>query len=179
MQIKTYAAAALGLALLSHHRACGRPAVTPRSSGLRSAADPGVHLEPASTSVARSATSSAIPTPNGFDNRGVGVVAAGSSPNGVVGGAHAGYNFSTQSIPVLGTFAGGFGGAGGVIGIEGDVDGSDYKKSYALGGINSQVNENIQGSIRGRLGFAYDRVLFYRHRRRRLRRSEEHPTSIR
>ena len=101
---------------------------------------------------------------------GAGLAANGSSPNGVVGGAHVGYLFSTQSIPVLsnvtGAFAslpliGGLGGAGGVFGIEGDVDGSNYRSAYGLGGIANYTREPIQGSIRGRLGFAVDRALFY------------------
>ena len=101
---------------------------------------------------------------------GAGLVANGSSPNGVVGGAHVGYLFSTQSIPVLsnvtGAFSslpliGGLGGAGGVFGIEGDVDGSNYRSAYALGGFGNSTREPIQGSIRGRLGFAVDRALFY------------------
>ena len=101
---------------------------------------------------------------------GAGLAANGASPNGVVGGAHVGYLFSTQSIPVLsnitGAFSslpliGGVGGAGGVFGIEGDVDGSNYRSAYALGGVGNYTREPIQGSIRGRLGFAVDRALFY------------------
>ena len=96
--------------------------------------------------------------------------ATGSSPNGVVGGAHVGYLFSTQSIPVLsnitGAFSslpliGGLGGAGGVFGVEGDVDGSNYRSAYDFGGVANYTREPIQGSIRGRLGFAVDRALFY------------------
>lgn len=96
--------------------------------------------------------------------------ASGSSPNGVVGGAHVGYLFSTQSIPVLsnitGAFSslpliGGVGGAGGVFGIEGDVDGSNYRSAYTFGPVNNYTREPIEGSIRGRLGFAVDRALFY------------------
>ena len=91
-------------------------------------------------------------------------------PNGTMGGAHLGYNFSTQSLPVLGQFAGAFsgipfiggvGGAGGVVGIEGDVDGTDYRGSVQLGTFANQVKENITGSIRGRIGIAVDRALFF------------------
>ena len=89
-----------------------------------------------------------------------GLAAVGASPDGFVGGGHVGYNFSTQSIPVLSSF-GPFGGAGGVVGIEGDVDGSNYRSTYLLGGISNGVREDIQGSIRGRLGIAVDRALFY------------------
>ncbi len=105
-----------------------------------------------------------------YDNFGNGLAANGASPNGIVGGGHIGYLFSTQSIPVLsnitGAFSslpliGGLGGAGGVFGIEGDVDGSNYRSAYALGGFGNATREPIQGSIRGRLGFAVDRALFY------------------
>ena len=105
-----------------------------------------------------------------YDNFGTGLAANGASPNGVVGGGHVGYLFSTQSIPVLsnitGAFSslpliGGLGGAGGVFGIEGDVDGSNYRSAYALGGFGNSTREPIQGSIRGRLGIAVDRALFY------------------
>ena len=92
---------------------------------------------------------------------GAGLAANGSSPKGIIGGAHVGYNFSTQSLPVLGNAFGGVLGAGGVFGIEGDVDGSNYRPRYALGGINDYGSQNIQGSIRGRLGIAVDRALFY------------------
>jgi len=88
---------------------------------------------------------------------GGGLASLSSKPNGVIGGAHVGYNYSTQSL--LGF--GGFGGGGLVVGVEGDVDGSNYKSTYALGGLTDRTRQNIQGSVRGRLGFAADRALFY------------------
>ncbi len=93
---------------------------------------------------------------------GLGLAAAGVSPNGVVGGAHVGYNFSTQSLG-FGNFGnfGGFGGGGLVLGVEGDVDGSNYKSNYLIGAIGDASRQNIQGSVRGRLGVAFDRVLVY------------------
>lgn len=87
---------------------------------------------------------------------GEGLASTSGKPDGVIGGAHVGYNFSTQSLGF-----GALGGAGGVFGIEGDVDGSNYKKTYALGGISDQTRQNIQGSVRGRFGVAVDRALFY------------------
>ena len=95
------------------------------------------------------------------------------SPNGVVGGGHIGYNFSTQGLPLFGSIASGFGnalGAGVVFGVEGDVDGSDYRRSTFFGaggpaflpaGGFTTVREQIQGSARGRLGLAYNRILVY------------------
>ena len=90
---------------------------------------------------------------------GTGLAAAGASPNGIIGGAHVGYNFSTQSLG-FGNF-GGFGGGGLVLGVEGDVDGSNYKANYLIGSIGDASRQNIQGSVRGRLGVAFDRVLVY------------------
>ena len=95
---------------------------------------------------------------------GVGLGTAGANKNGVIGGAHVGYLFSTQSLPVLGGLFGANGGfgTGGVIGIEGDVDGTSARAAYLLPiGVTNSARENIQGSIRGRLGIAYDRALFY------------------
>ena len=87
---------------------------------------------------------------------GAGLASLSAKPDGIIGGAHVGYNFSTQSLGF-----GGLGGAGGVFGIEGDVDGSNYKKTYLLGGISDSMNQNIQGSVRGRFGVAVDRALLY------------------
>ena len=92
---------------------------------------------------------------------GAGLASGGASNRGVIGGAHVGYNFSTQSLPVFGSLFGSTLGAGGVVGIEGDVDGSSARANYALGGLAASSRDNIQGSVRGRLGVAVDRALFY------------------
>ena len=87
------------------------------------------------------------------------------STSGVIGGAHVGYNLQLSQF---------------VIGLEGDVDGTSLSKSYSgnlpfgtslvgggfltapLGGtVNVNVNHDIEGSIRGRIGYAWDRVLIY------------------
>ena len=85
------------------------------------------------------------------------------STSSVIGGGHVGYNFSTQSLPLFGGVAGGLLGTGGVIGIEGDVDGSNNNTTQLLaGGLFAENHKsNIEGSIRGRLGIAVDRALFY------------------
>jgi outer membrane immunogenic protein len=95
---------------------------------------------------------------------GAGLASAGPQPKGVIGGAHVGYLFSTQSLPFFGSAFGGFLGTGGVFGLEGDVDGSSARANYGFGGpggIVATSRDQIQGSIRGRLGVAVDRVLFY------------------
>lgn len=113
-----------------------------------------------------------VATPNGA---GPDVLYSVGTPTGTIGGAHIGYNFSTQSLPVLGQFAGGlsslpfiggFGGAGGVVGVEGDVDGTDYRSTAnfpltAGGTFSNRFREQITGSARGRVGIAVDRALFY------------------
>lgn len=92
------------------------------------------------------------------------------TPNGTSGGAHIGYNFSTQSLPVLGQlaggfsslpFIGGFGGAGGVVGVEGDVQGTDYRSAQTFGAAVFTTRNQINGSARGRIGIAVDRALFF------------------
>ncbi|WP_026606008.1 outer membrane protein [Methylocapsa acidiphila] len=86
---------------------------------------------------------------SGFSNRNL-------NNNGVIGGAHVGYNLQ------LGQW---------VLGLEGDVDGSSLSKTVNVSGwspyYNSAIGANvttnlgIQGSIRGRVGVAWDRVLLY------------------
>jgi outer membrane immunogenic protein len=66
------------------------------------------------------------------------------SPSGVVGGAYLGYNYQfNQNI---------------IVGIEGDVEGAGVSATDISGG---KVGNNIRGSVRGRLGYAFDRALFY------------------
>ena len=84
-----------------------------------------------------------------------GLASVGGKPNGVIGGAHVGYNYAL-GMPAFGGIGPSF-----VVGVEGDVDGSNYKTNYLLGGISNSTNQNIQGSVRGRLGVAVDRALFY------------------
>jgi outer membrane immunogenic protein len=85
--------------------------------------------------------------------------------NGVIGGAHVGYNLQLNQF---------------VIGLEGDVDGSSlsntesgviFPAGLVANGIlpaNAAIlpvtvigHLRVQGSIRGRLGYAWDRVLLY------------------
>ena len=69
-------------------------------------------------------------------------------PGGIVGGGYAGYNYQINQI---------------VFGLEGDVDGSSYHGSGfdMVTGATHSTREPVEGSVRGRLGFAWDRVLIY------------------
>jgi outer membrane immunogenic protein len=81
----------------------------------------------------------------------------GNSPQGVIGGAHVGYNLQYNQWLVLG--------------IEGSVDGTslNYTAQVAVndfvgdtpGSITATSKADVQGSVRGRIGIAFDRVLIY------------------
>jgi outer membrane immunogenic protein len=80
-----------------------------------------------------------------------GVFLAGLSSydgSGVVGGVHIGYNYQINQF---------------VLGVEGDVEGSSYSGSATgtLPFTSYTTRIPVQGSIRGRVGIAWDRVLFY------------------
>jgi outer membrane immunogenic protein len=68
------------------------------------------------------------------------------NPNGVIGGAHVGYNLQ------IGQY---------VVGVEGDVDGTGYSKTFNGGFTTVTTEIPVQGSIRARLGVALDRALLY------------------
>jgi outer membrane immunogenic protein len=71
------------------------------------------------------------------------------SAEGVIGGAHVGYNYQVNQW---------------VLGIEGSVDGTSISKTFIPGGafgVSYTTSAPIQGSIRGRLGLAWDRVHLY------------------
>jgi outer membrane immunogenic protein len=68
------------------------------------------------------------------------------TPNGVVGGAHVGYNLQMNQF---------------VAGLEGDVEGTGISRNFSPGGVLYDTKIPVQGSIRGRLGVAFDRVLLY------------------
>jgi outer membrane immunogenic protein len=68
------------------------------------------------------------------------------APNGVAGGAHVGYNLQFNQV---------------VLGVEGDIDGTGVSKTYGWGPVLYGSKLPLQGTVRGRLGFALDRALFY------------------
>ena len=86
---------------------------------------------------------------------------------GVLGGVQVGYNYALLGY---GGFGGGFGGHGvgalPVIGIEADFDGSSIGSSTSLDSLNAGyvgVGSKFDyfGTVRGRLGLAFDRLLVY------------------
>ncbi|MEJ0094873.1 MAG: outer membrane protein [Methylocella sp.] len=88
---------------------------------------------------------------NVSSNTGFGFDSFGSNNDGVIGGGHVGYNLQLNQF---------------VIGLEGSVDGSSIKKSVTrdVGGFVPATftsSADIQGSVRGRVGYAWDRILVY------------------
>jgi outer membrane immunogenic protein len=71
-----------------------------------------------------------------------------SSPQGVIGGAHIGYNLQINQW---------------VAGVEGTADGTSINKTVfdPIFGFNVGTKAPIQGSIRARLGVAWDRALIF------------------
>jgi outer membrane immunogenic protein len=72
-----------------------------------------------------------------------------SDPDGFIGGVHVGYNWQSGSF---------------VYGVEGDFEGGSVDGSFEnTTGITSVGTSelNWQGSIRARLGYAYDKALLY------------------
>jgi outer membrane immunogenic protein len=75
-----------------------------------------------------------------------------ANPDGVIGGAHVGYNLQFNQW---------------VVGLEGSVDGTNLSKTVFAGAFcplfcgNVTTKAEIQGSIRARAGIAFDRILIY------------------
>ena len=68
------------------------------------------------------------------------------SPKGFMFGGTLGYNYQ------IGSF---------VWGIETDLDWSGVKGSVACGGLTCETSNNYLGTVRGRIGYAFDRFLPY------------------
>ncbi len=66
--------------------------------------------------------------------------------SGIVGGAHIGYNYQVSQF---------------VFGLEGDVNGSSESNSQFNAPVEYGIRKNVDASIRGRIGYAFDRVLIY------------------
>jgi len=73
----------------------------------------------------------------------------GHNAEGVVGGGHIGYNYQINQF---------------VVGVEGDVNGSSYEGSGLIAPafvLLARERTEIDASIRGRIGVAFDRALVY------------------
>jgi outer membrane immunogenic protein len=75
----------------------------------------------------------------------------GGTPSGVIGGAHVGYNYQINQF---------------VLGLEGSVDGTSLSNTAAAffpdgTTLSAHSTADIQGSIRGKVGVAWDRALIY------------------
>jgi outer membrane immunogenic protein len=68
------------------------------------------------------------------------------SSDGVGGGAHIGYNYQ------VGLF---------VAGLEGEVNGTSYSGSNNINGFSYSTREDVEGTVRGRVGFVLGRALLY------------------
>jgi outer membrane immunogenic protein len=101
--------------------------------------------------------------PSAFDllgfnpaNNALFVITNRNSPSGVVGGAHVGYLYQINQF---------------VVGVEGSVDGTSLRANaqlflpgfFRIGNnvLTVHATSDVQGSIRGKFGFAWDRVLIY------------------
>ena len=79
---------------------------------------------------------------------------SGGHPHGIIGGGHVGYNFSRSA----------FYGSNLVFGLEGDVNGADYRENITwalLPDARASTRSDLKGSLRGRLGLAVNRTFFY------------------
>jgi outer membrane immunogenic protein len=78
----------------------------------------------------------------------------GGTPNGAIGGAHVGYQVQLSQF---------------VLGLEGSVDGTSltntavatFPVAFKGSTLSAQTSADVQGSIRGKIGFAWDRLLIY------------------
>ena len=74
--------------------------------------------------------------------------AVSNNPSGGMIGGTAGYNWQGAGSPW-------------VFGLEGDIDWTNIKDSTACGALNCQTKNNWFGTVRGRVGYAFDRFLPY------------------
>ncbi|MFD1696364.1 outer membrane protein [Roseibium aestuarii] len=78
-----------------------------------------------------------------FDNSG----AADTEGNGVQGGVHAGYNYMiTPNV---------------LAGVEADFQLSDLNDTATSGGVTAETSSDWNASVRGRLGYTFDRFMVY------------------
>jgi outer membrane immunogenic protein len=71
-----------------------------------------------------------------------------NSPSGGMIGGTAGYNWQGMGSPW-------------VFGLEGDIDWTGVSDGVACGGLNCETKNDWLGTVRGRVGYAFDRFLPY------------------
>src|SRR5882762_6191261 len=71
-----------------------------------------------------------------------------ANPSGGMVGGTAGYNWQAAGSPW-------------VFGLEGDLDWTNIKDSAVCGGVTCQTKNNWFGTVRGRVGYAWDRFMPY------------------
>lgn len=81
-------------------------------------------------------------------NAGYGWVNTGGNPGGFVGGGQIGYNWQAIGSPL-------------VLGLEADLQGADIDQTETIGGISSTTRVKAFGTVRGRIGYAFDRAMIY------------------
>ncbi|HTV32291.1 MAG TPA: outer membrane protein [Methylocella sp.] len=76
-----------------------------------------------------------------------GVFPSTANADGVVGGAHLGYNWKVNQF---------------VLGLEGEIDGVDLTQTISpVYYVSLNTNLYLQGALLGRIGYAFERVLVY------------------
>lgn len=81
-------------------------------------------------------------------NAGYGWVDTGGNPGGFVGGGQIGYNWQAIGSPL-------------VLGLEADIQGADIDQTETIGGISATSRAKAFGTVRGRIGYAFDRAMIY------------------
>jgi len=76
------------------------------------------------------------------------VDSGGSNPGGFVGGGQIGYNWQAMGSPL-------------VLGLEADLQGADIDESATAGGVTATQRAKAFGTVRGRIGYAFDRAMIY------------------
>lgn len=73
---------------------------------------------------------------------------SGDDADGFVGGGQIGYNWQAAGSPF-------------VFGLEADIQGADMDSSATAGGVTATARINAFGTVRGRIGYAWDRAMLY------------------
>jgi outer membrane immunogenic protein len=68
--------------------------------------------------------------------------------DGFIGGGQIGYNWQAVGSPW-------------VFGLEADFQGADLSNSGTIGGVTLNAETNMFGTVRGRVGYAWDRTMLY------------------